>query len=55
MLHQSLEPSIHNKNDGMRKAMTMTVSHARVTHGTSGRKGERISSVTPNHPTPNTP
>ena len=26
--------------------MTMTVSHAHVTHGTSGRKGEKMSSVT---------
>ena len=28
------------------EAMTMTVSHAHVTHGTSGRKGEKMSSVT---------
>ena len=26
--------------------MTMTVSHAHVTHGTSGRKGEKVCSVT---------
>ena len=36
----------HNKNAGMRKEMTFTVSHAHVIHGTCGRKGERMSSVT---------
>ena len=51
VLPQSLKPSalsqtIHSKNDRRREAMTMTVSHAHVTHGTSGRKGEKVSSVT---------
>ena len=38
--HQSHEPPIHNKNDGIWKAMTMRVRHAHVIHGTSGKKGE---------------
>ena len=42
----ALSQTIHNKNDGRLKAMPMTVSHAPVTHGTRGRKGEKMSSVT---------
>ena len=36
----------HNENDGMLKAMTITVSHAPVFHVTSARNDEKMYSVT---------